>query len=224
MRAFLVLLVLLLAAGVAGDRVAERLATDRAEQRLALEGLVDPQVTVEGFPFLTQLVSRRFDEVRLTAASLRLGGGQARRIRATGLDVDVPADTAVTVGRLRAVGLVPYAEVLRQAGLADVTMRAAGESAVRLRGEVTLLGRRVPVSVLGRVEARGRTLTVTPTSFRVAGDEVAAAVTVPLEDRFAVTYRLREPPEGVAVRRVTPRRDGFLVEIRGDGVRTWTTG
>lgn len=223
MRAFLVFLVLLVAAAVAGDRVAERLVTDRAEQRLVADGLVDPQLTVEGFPFLTQLLSRRLTEVRLTAAALQIDGARAEGIRATAHDVDVPADGPVSVGRLRAGGLVTYGEVLRRAGLPDVSLDRAEDGRVRLRGEVTVLGQTLPLTVLGQVEARGRTLTVRPESFRVGGDEVDPAVSAAFEDRFALTYPLRDLPPGIEVRRVTARPDGFRIEVVGTSVSLSTT-
>ena len=43
MRKFLVFVVILALAGVAGDRVAHRLATDSAESRLAFKGLAGTQ-------------------------------------------------------------------------------------------------------------------------------------------------------------------------------------
>ena len=77
MRTLLVTLVVLLLLAVGADRVAEKVATDRAESRLAAEGLRDPQVEAGGFPFLLQLLDRRFDDVHVTAAALD-GTGRPR--------------------------------------------------------------------------------------------------------------------------------------------------
>lgn len=112
MRAFLIALFVLVLAALGGDRLAHRLAADGAEQSLTAEGLREPQVAVEGFPFLPQLLSRSFGEVQVEAAALRRDGRLVRDVTATGLDVEGPRDGQVTVARLTAQGTVPYDEVL----------------------------------------------------------------------------------------------------------------
>ena len=78
----MVLLVVIAVIGIAGDRLAARLAADEAERRLVAEGFTGPSVTMHGFPFLTQLAARRFERVTLTADSLDSGEGEARAVSA----------------------------------------------------------------------------------------------------------------------------------------------
>lgn len=222
MRAFLVSLVVLALAGVGADRVAHRVATGEAEQRLAARGLADPEVDVAGFPFLTQLLSRRFEQVSVESASLEWDGRRARDVTATGFEVAAPKGGRVSVDRLSAQATVTYAEVLRQVGRPGLRLRAAGGQRVSLRRKVSVLGQTRSVTAVGRVEAvgaRGQRLRVVPMAFeRADGAAVDEELEALLADRFAVDYPLRALPVGFSVRRVTPGADGFLVDLAGEDV------
>ena len=219
MRTFLVALVVLALLGVAGDRVAHQIVTDQAESRLAAEGLSEPTVDVGGFPFLDQLLRRRFDQVRVKATTLRTDRGQARDVRATARDVAAPSGGQVTVSRLSARGTVTYAEVLRQVGVEGLRLGSAGNGTVRLRRDVTVLGQRVTASAVGRVEPRGRRIRVVPTSVELAdGSELAGELAAALGNQLSFTFRLRDLPRGVVVRRVVPEADGFVVSLSGADV------
>lgn len=219
MRTLAVVLVVLALAAVGADRVAEKVAADRAEQRLAAEGVRDPQVDVRGFPFLTQLLARRFAEVRVTGSAVAGAGGRARDIAITGRDVTLPRSGQARVAAVRASGLVPYDEVLRRSGAPGVRLEPADGGRVRLRGDARVLGRTVSVAAVGRVSARGRTIRVTPSSLEVDGTSLdGSLVAAALADRFSFTYRLRDLPDGLRLRSVTPRPAGFEVLVTGRDV------
>ena len=219
MRTLVVFLLVLAVAGVAGDRVAEHVAAGEAESRLAAHGIEDPQVDVGGFPFVTQLLSRSFTDVRVTGAGVEADGARAEQVRVTGRDVYAPDGGDVTVGDLRGQGLVTYDEVVRRSGLRGVDIEQASADRVRLRGDVLVLGESLPVTALCRVRAEGPELRVTPDSFELAdGGPVGASLGSELADRFTVSYRMRDLPEGVRLHRVAPRPDGFLVVVRGSDV------
>ena len=224
MRAFFVVIVVLLLAAIGADRVAEKIVANRAETRLAAEGLDRPQVDIGGFPFLTQLMDRRFSDVRLTASGLSTAAGDARDIGVTASDVEAPRGRQASAGQVRATGLVTYDEVLRQAGARGLHLSRAGPGKVRLRGDAVVLGETVPVSAVGRVTGKGRTVRVTPTQVEADGGRVPSAVLLEqLGARFTLTYRLRDLPEGLTISSVTPRRSGFRVVVNGTDV-TLPTG
>ena len=219
MRTFLVAVVLLAGAAVAADRVALHLATGEAESRLAAGGLATPRVEVGGFPFLTQLLERRFGEVRVAGRELAVGGERAGDVRFTGTGVTVPAAGAPRVTDLRGRGVVTYDQVLRRAGLSGVSIEPAGDGRVTLRGEVSLLGSAVDVLVTGTVAARGSLLRVRPESVTLAdGGSIEASLGGVLAERFAVTYRIRGLPEDVRVDRVAAGPRGFVVHVTGRDV------
>jgi hypothetical protein len=216
-RRLLVILLILSAVAVAGDRVAEHLVTSDAEQRLAENGVTDPQVDVSGFPFLTQLLARRFDDVTLTGSAADVDGTRVSGIRVRARQVELPSGADATASDLRARLLVPYDEVLARAGRSDLEMSPAGNDRVRVRGEVDVLGRSVEVVAVGRVKVVGTRLRVRPQSFRLQdGGAVDATLGGLLGDRFTVSYPLRPAlPDGVTVRRVTPTAGGFRVTLAG---------
>ena len=219
MRTLLVTVVVLLLVAVGADRVAERVATDRAESRLVSEGVRDPQVEAGGFPFLTQLLDRRWDEVHVTASAVSSSSGRARDLDVSATDVSWPQAGAATAGSVHGTGVVPYAEVLRRSGAHGVRLGQAADGKVRLRGAAEVLGQSLPVAAVGKVEAAGRSLRVVPTGFEVDGAPVdSTALLDALGARFTLTYRLRDLPQGVRVTDVTARPDGFEVEVTGRDV------
>jgi hypothetical protein len=218
-RTLLVTLVVLLLLAVGADRVAEKVATDRAETRLAAEGLQDPRVEAGGFPFLLQLLDRRFDDVHVTASALDSRAGRARDLDVTATSVSWPQEGAARAGSVRGTGLVTYDEVLRRSGAQGVRLDQATGGRVRLRGDAEVLGQTVPVAAVARVRAGGRSIRVVPTGFEVDGAPVdSPSLLDTLGARFTITYRLRDLPAGLRVSGVTARPDGFEVVVTGHGV------
>jgi hypothetical protein len=224
-RAFVVTVIVLTLAALGADRVAERVATDRAETRLAAAGLSSPKVDVAGFPFLTQLLQRRLGEVTVTSPRLEVGSGTAHDVEVTGDDVDLPQEGHATVGHLRGNALVSYDEVLARAGAErGIELSPAEDGQVRMRGDAVVLGRRVPVTAVARVEATGRTIRLEPREISVDGAGVGGAITASVEDRFTLTYRLASLPDGLQVEDVTAERTGFRVHVVGRDVTVSTDG
>jgi hypothetical protein len=223
MRKLLVFLVVVGLLAVVGDRVARKFATDEAQRRLVAAGLTSPQVDVGGFPFLTQLLARRFDDVRVTTTSLRIGPGHADRVSATAHDVEVPSSGPATAGRLSARGTITYAEVVRQADQGGLRLRGAGSGQVQMRRDVSVLGQTYAVVARGRVASKGNRLLVTPTSVRLAeGGTVDERLSGLLEGRLAFSYPIRGLPEGVQIDSITPAAEGFVVDVSGRDVRLAT--
>jgi hypothetical protein len=218
-RAFLVVVIVLLLAAVGADRVAERVATDRAETRLAAHGVSDPRVSVGGFPFLTQLAARSFGSVTMSGNAVTTSSGSARDLTVVAHDVTLPQGGHATAGSVRGTGLVTYAEVIRRSGAQDVSLSAASGGRVRMRGTATVLGQSVPVAALGRVRAAGRSLRIVPTGFEVNGTSVnSASLLAALGARFTLVYRLTGLPAGLRVDSVTATTTGFRVVVTGTHV------
>lgn len=111
------------------------------------------------------------------------------------------------------VGGFPF---LDQQGLSLLTLSDAGGGKVGLRREVTVLGRTSVATAQGRVEATGRRLRVTATSIELAdGPPVDDGLSQSLGALFSFTYRLRDLPDGMAIRSVEPVTDGFVVRVVG---------
>ena len=219
MRKFLIILIVLVVlvlAGVAADRVTLRLATDTAESRLAAKGLAGSQVEIGGFPFLDQALRRRFGEVHVDASSLTTDQGSASDVRIVARGVSGPSGGRVTIARLSGRGTVRYDEVVRRVDQPGLSLRDAGGGRVGMRRKVTVLGRSVTATAVGRVRATGRGLRVTADSIEITGGStVDNQLADSLGSLFSFTYRLRELPEGVTIRSIEPVADGFVVRVVG---------
>jgi hypothetical protein len=223
MRKLLVVVVVLGLVAVIGDRVAAKFATDEAQRRLVAAGLTSPQVDVRGFPFLTQLLARRFDDVHVTSSAVQIGTGHANKVSGTARDVKVPSSGPATAGRLTARGTIPYAEVLRQVHHEGLVLRRAGSGQVQLRQHLSVLGQSYAVVARGRVTTRGNQVVVTATSVRLAGGAtIDSGLTGLLSELLTFAYRVRGLPDGVHIDRITPAAAGFVVDVSGRDVRLAT--
>ncbi len=220
MRKLLIVLVVLGLLAVVADRVALKFATDEAQRRLVSAGLTSPQVHVSGFPFLTQALSRHFDDVQVNATSAELGIGRAEHVSGTAQDVTVPSSGPATAGQLTAKGTISYAEVLRQVDQPGLRLSNAGAGQVELRRDVTVLGLTYSAVARGRVKADGNRLLVTPTSVQVAGGgAIDSRLSSLIKDRVTVSYRIRGLPDGVKIERIAPTDAGFVVGVSGRDVQ-----
>lgn len=206
--------------GVVADRFAAGYAGAHVEQRLAEHGFRAPDVTIRGFPFVTQVLNKEYGHVEVRARSVQLDAGDVQDLAATLRGVDVDSTTALREARvdtLRARAMVPYAEVERAAGVRGLRLeQAAAKDEVRLTGKAQVLGRTINAAARGRVEARGDYLRVVPTGFEVQGvDDLDDRLSALLEERFAFDYPIPGLPKGVTVRSVTPGSEGFVVELSG---------
>ncbi|MEU9502192.1 DUF2993 domain-containing protein [Streptomyces sp. NPDC048196] len=127
MRALRVLLVLVVIFGglfVAADRVAVNLVEDKAAEKIRSSQGLDrtPDVTIKGFPFLTQVVGRDLEEV-----DAELGGIEARadghalridKLSAQFHDVALTSDYMSIESAATATGnaRITYADLTRAAG------------------------------------------------------------------------------------------------------------
>ena len=159
MRALLVVLLLLGGLLLAADRGAEAFAEDRVAQLVAERGGLAgrPEVEIGGFPFLTQAVGGRYDDVR---------------IGLTGADLGQPEGTRADVS-LRGV----------QVALSDVLSGSVQEVPVEgVDGTVTL-----PYGRLADVLGAGTTVTRDGEGLRVQRTVEVAGLSLPLTARGTLT-------------------------------------
>ncbi|SDC14495.1 Protein of unknown function [Geodermatophilus telluris] len=223
MRALLVVLTLLVLLALGVDRVAEGVAEDRVATALQEAGALAgaPEVDLTGWPFLTQAVQGRYDEVRigLTAEDL---GRPGTRADVTLRGVHVPLSDAlsgtvqqVPVDRVQGTATLSYALLSRELG-ADTTLERAGDG-LRVTRTVEVLGYTVPLTATGDVVLDGDELVV------VVEDAAAAGVDVPdlVVDRAVALLDLRYPvelPYDLQLTGVTPGDDGVRVSVEGSDV------
>jgi len=142
-----VLVVLLLGVVVLVDRVAVGFAEDRVAEQIAEKGALQgtPEVDIAGFPFLTQAVAGRYDDVRIALTAAELGQPQGTRADLVLHGVQVPLSAAVAgsvrevpVDRIDGTATLSYALLSAQLP-GDTTLTREGDG-LRITRTVEILG------------------------------------------------------------------------------------
>lgn len=209
-------LVLLVGAAVVVDRVAVGRAEALAASELTatVEGVTgEPEVTIGGFPFLTQLRAGTLSDVRVHAAALTLDGVEVTdlEIDANGVSTTDPytIDRAVLTGTLTAAAL---SELVATRSDVDLELQIVGDE---LTTTTALLGLDVTASLVPRVEdgqIRVDVATVALGGFEIEVAELPGALAGQLSDLAVPVDGL---PAGLEL---------SGIEVRDGDVRITATG
>ncbi|MFE2279439.1 DUF2993 domain-containing protein [Streptomyces sp. NPDC059454] len=243
MRALRILLIVTVILGgifVIIDRVAVSFAEGEAADRLkATENLADtPDVSINGFPFLTQLAGGSLDEVEVGIQDYEAGTGDgARTIRIADLradmnGVDFSGDFSSAVAdSATGTATIAYDELLKNATsepgrvAPGVTARVVGLSdggngKIKVTVEATVLGTELPepVSVLSSVTV------VDGDTVRVKADavpEIGGAEIVESGVRRITDFeqRIDGLPGGIRLDKVEAAENGVEITVKGSDVR-----
>lgn len=240
MRKFIGLLVLLallvgldrVAAGVAGRAIAQR-AQD--SQHLAQR----PDVAVHGFPFLTQVLAGRYQNVTAQLHDVPIEGPRLSSVDVTANDVRVPLGDIVggsvkqvPVGRARGSVTISYADL--NAYLVRRVQGVVGSAAVTTRdnnGHLRLTGS-VELPLIGQQSASGdadislagNQVTLRPSAVDVAGQSLPSAVRGIVSDALTVHLSLQNLPFGVRLTAVRATPEGISLDGGADGLVVSSAG
>lgn len=223
MRALVVLLLIvavLLGAGFLADRAVERWAegfvADQLTDQAGLAG--SPDVDVRGFPFLTQALDGRYEDVRISLTADELGQppGTAADIRLVGVRVPLSAVLSgdvqeVPVDRIEGTATLSYRLLSDQLG-GDSTLGRDGDG-LRVTKTVELLGSTLPLTASGTVSLDGDELVVDVERASGAGVELPGFLVDEASDLLDLRYQIPALPFGLQLTRVTPAADGVVVEV-----------
>ncbi|MFI8001567.1 DUF2993 domain-containing protein [Streptomyces sp. NPDC086010] len=177
MRALRILLIIAVVLGgvfVAADRVAVHFAESEAADRIGFGGAEagSTDVSIKGFPFLTQVADSRLDEVDVKVKDIRASAAgrdiRISEIRARLRDVTLGAGyTSATAARATGTAVLSY-PALTEAADEGVTVAYGGDGKVKVTGSVRipLVDRTVTRTVLSSVTL------VDGDTVRVRADEV----------------------------------------------------
>jgi hypothetical protein len=213
-KGLLISLLVLLGLAVAADRVGLVIAERSVATQLQSSGSLSsrPDVSIGGFPFLTQALAGTYDTVELSADGVSAGSGRVTRLTASLSGVHVPLSDAVSgsvasvpVDSVRATVLVSYADLGKQLRDRGLAVSAAGDL-VRVTGSVTVLGKRITASALSSVAVAGTSLRVTAQRYEVGSAPADRSVTGALGGRLDFVVRIGKLPYGLTIDtvRVTP--------------------
>lgn len=222
LRAVLVTLIVLAGLLVVADRGALALAENAAATTLQRSEHLDqrPQVSIEGFPFLTQLAAGHFGAVRVRADGVQVGD-QSARLRIARVDItlrDVHVSRNFRTGRsdsATADALISYADL---SAALDSHFTYAGNGRVRARGSVSVAGVTVSGSATAAVRLSGDRLSFGDEQLEVGGIDVPQAVTAFFSRLFAASISLAGLPFGVHVDALHADASGIRIVLTAHGV------
>jgi len=219
-KGLVVVLVLLLGLAVVADRVAVGIAEDRVAQELAAQGGLrgTPEVDVTGFPFLTQAVAGRYDDVRISLSADQLGQPEGTRADVALRGVRVPLGSVlsgsvrqVPIDRIDGTATLSYDLLGAQLG-GDTTLRREGDG-LRITKTVELLGQTIPLTAAGTVSLDGNDLVVDVENATGAGVDVPRVLVDQVADLLDLRYAVPALPFGLRLTSVTPADDGVVVRV-----------
>ncbi|MCM2427066.1 LmeA family phospholipid-binding protein [Streptomyces sp. RKAG337] len=233
MRAARILLIVLVVLGglfVAADRIAVSVAEDKAAERAQqTQGLSSkPEISIKGFPFLTQVASDKLDDVRITAHDIQAGTG-AERLRIDSFTADLRG-VNLSGNYQRAVAdtadgsaFITYAD-LSAAAPPGVTVAYGGESKDG-KGRVKVTGSVSGVPVLGTVK-RSVTSVISVEhgdTVRLHADVIPGVGSIPgldrlIREKIDFTRSLVGLPTGIKVQSVVTTPSGISVAASGTNV------
>lgn len=214
-----VIIAVLLGVGLLADRAVERWAegyvADQLTQQAGLAGT--PDVDVRGFPFLTQALEGRYDDVRISLTADELGQqGTTAAVRLTG--VHLPLSTVlsgdvqeVPVDRIEGTATLSYDLLSDQLG-GDSTLAPEGDG-LRVTKTVEILGYTLPLTATGTVTLDGDELVVDVENASGAGVDVPGFLVDRASDLLDLRYAVPALPFGLQLTSVTPAPDGVVVEV-----------
>ncbi|NEA79501.1 DUF2993 domain-containing protein [Actinospica acidiphila] len=241
MRALRILLVIAVVLGaifVIVDRVALHFAEGEAADRVrASEGLAStPDVDIQGFPFLTQVLGGSLDEVRVGISDYEAGAGEGGKtiriadLRADLRGVEFSGDFGSAVAdSATGTATIAYDELLRNAkaeptqvapGITAevVALADGGNGKIKVALETTVLGTKLPVTVLSSVTVvDGNTVRVRADALPVLGGvEIAESRVRRITD---FEQKIDGLPGGISLEKVQAAADGVDVTVSGKDVR-----
>jgi hypothetical protein len=222
--AVVVLLAGLLAAGLYGaDRWAqqriERQAAKNLESVLATPG--EPDVSIDGFPFLSQVAARNVRQMHVVADDLGLTGDNALAVAHLDLLLTDVMTTdwfeTMTASHAEGTALIDYSALERAA---TVPLSYAGEGRIRMETTTTLLGAKVVAQITGtpRLDRGEQTITLADPTIKVADVDLPDFAATALLGTVIKPIPLKGLPLGLAATSVTAEADALRIGVVADDV------
>jgi hypothetical protein len=194
--------------------VADRVAMIYAERRIAAQikdrGFpTEPHVKIAGFPFLTQVATRRLNKVVVSAVGRKQGQVEVKRVDVTAYGVRVNASChASTASQLSGTALLGFADLAGMAGMPGLTVSADGPDRVKITTGLGLVTG-TAIAQVSRTDHGGIRIAV------IAAGGIPVAALGPLRN---TTLPLPALPLGMTIQDVGVTRRGVLVYIAGQNV------
>jgi LmeA-like phospholipid-binding len=194
---------------VIGDRVAKSYAENRIAQQIQDQGFnAKPDVSIAGFPFLTQLLRRDLHNVNISAGEISQGSIEIHNLNANLTNVLINNNfTGGTVENLSGTALITFGNLLGSAGGPSVTVTGVAGDEIEFKVDLGV----VSGTATARVTKRGRNKIHVHV---VSADGVPLDVLGSLAD-FTITVPL---PMGMSVQSVSFSAQGATIHVVGHNI------
>lgn len=207
-------LITLLVLLVVLDRVALAYANNQAAQQIQSQGFpTKPDVSIEGFPFLTQVLARNLKDVHITASNVKEGPVTLSLVvDATDVRLD-PGFQGGTITHITGTGLIGFSSLASAAGVssgAGLAFQAGGSGQVNM----SLNGLQVATATIQRTGPH--TFTV-----HISGNGGLLGSVLP-----ATSFSVRVPslPYGISIQSVKVTSQGVLIFVTDSEVKFTQNG
>jgi LmeA-like phospholipid-binding len=203
----LVIVLVLVGGDRAANAYAENQMASQVQSSLALSG--KPNVTIQGFPFLTQVAARTFNTVDVNASNETAGtGGQLEiaSLTATLHGMHIHGTNSATVDQFNASALVTFTALAHAGGIPQgITLAPAGPN--ELKATVDILG--FSSDATAKVTQVGNNkINVKITDFGGVPANVLGSLT-------DFTFSIPKLPAGVKIQSISVTQQGLRVTASG---------
>jgi len=210
------IVLVLVALFVVLDRVAVAYAENQAAQQMKSQGFpTKPDVTIKGFPFLTQVAAKHINDVHVTASNVPAGPVKFS-FTADATDVLLnPGFQSGTISHVTGTGLIPFSSVASAfgAGGPGLTISSAGGNEVKVG--LNIAG--FDVSMTGTVEQTG------PNTLKVHLNQPSGIpVSLPIPTDF--TIHIPALPMHLTIQSVRVTSQGVVVHATGSDIKFTQSG
>jgi hypothetical protein len=223
-KVLLVLLVLVIGGVVAADRIGVRIAQDQIGQQIQAQNylLRQPDVTIHGFPFLTQALGGEYERIDVvigdwTQEDIKLSDVriEMRGLNAPLSDITTGNSENVTARTATASGVVPYDAIQKRA---PKEVKRIGPKGDNLEVDLTgsLMGLPLNGTAVLSVKATGKGLAITPVSVGSGGAQVPLAL---LQRQLTWNVPVTDLPIGSRISDIRPTPQGLRIAATADNVQ-----
>lgn len=225
---FVVLLGLLLAVDRVGAWAAERTVAEKVSQEIAemQVSASEPEVTVGGFPFLTQVVDGRYEDIRVLLRDVSANGLTVPEldVHAKGVNAQVSTlmsgDGEIVADQVTGTATIGYASVRALIDRPDLEL-GEQDGKLRLRLPLTVAGQRVTAVALADVSVANGLVRISVAEIRAEGVQLVPQAQRLLDDykrQLSVELRLPPLPFRLRVEGAAVRPEGLAVTASAQGV------
>jgi hypothetical protein len=212
----LAIVVVLVVLFIVLDRVAVAYAENQAAQQMQSQGFpAKPDVTIKGFPFLTQVASRHIKDVHITASKVP-AGPVTFSLTADATDVLLnPGYQSGTISHVTGTGVIPFSSVgsALGAGGSGLTITSGGGNTVKVG--LNVLG--LDVSLTGTIKQVG------PNTLKVhLNPPSGIPAQLPIPNNFSI--HIPTLPMHLTIQSVKVTSQGVVVHATGSNIKFSQSG